>query len=1550
AAGASLSNPAVVTTAGTGTATLGSYSSGPAAVFSGPLTLNRPVTLTDATGDRTTFSGTISGAVGTITITGYRVTFANGANDFVGDLTINGGSIYQNDTAGAIPDATSVLADGTFQLNGASETINALNGIGVVTNFAGSNTLTVGGADGSGTFTGGISDGSGPLALLKTGTGTQTLTPITGPVTYDATFLPATATTVVVVPNGKLVHVTGVPAAIMSGAYISPQNAPATAYNFSNNGTTATFANVVFQGGYTKAVKIQLTNSGGGVQATVLAAKYWNGDVRTGFNFDTTPGGNTTSIATSDSAAGYGCKSLTLALSSPYTGGLTVSQGTVLIGNGSGAGTGTVTLNDANTGANNTTFLATGPFTVPNAIVVANEGTGTSTIGTTDFSPGGVPTYFTGPLTLNRATTFQGGNTDRTTYQGRISGSGPITIASVPAGGRRTTWENNSNDFTGNIAIAGTGTILQIGTHGAASTVIPDAVDVDVGAEAFFYFDTGAETIDGLSGSGTVQKHPAVGGTMNFTLGADNASSTFTGRIINGSGTLNLTQAGNGTLTLTNATSSYNGVTTYRGGIVSVPVLTGGNAPSPIGGAVGYAQYQVFDGGTLQYTGPTVAINRPFRVAAGGGTIEVTDPGTILTLNDAAGATDIDGTAAGGGLTLTGAGQGMIDNEILASVNGGLTKSGTGTWTLTRANTYTGSTLVDGGTLLVTGAIVAASNVAVNNAGSVLGGTGTAAGSVTVNAGAAIAPGTTGTGIFNVGSSGQVLTFADSSQLSIQLGGTPPTDGSGAGSNDQVNAVGAVTVGDNVALAVTAFGGYTPAGGEAFVVLRNDADDAIGGTFAALAEGATYSTDFLGSGLTARITYYGGDGNDVALIVDGDAVFTGDGTGENFELRRLTSVSPAYDLIQLLRGGVVVDSRPFASVTSYTVDAQGGNDSLAVNYGASGGFFPQPVTFQGGTGANALAITGGTFGTETYNYTGAANGQVQLAGPAASITYTEVSGITATNSTTDRVFNLPATDDAVILGDDGTGGNSLSRLWSAGGTFAATTFANPAAGGSATVNARGGNDTLAVAGLPDFNRSLTLAGDADSDTTILAGTLTLAGGDLTVTAEAIQLHSDSITTGGGDVLFDGPVTLAGGLPQVVTGDANAAVYYRLNETSGTTALDSMSPANNGTLYNGVLINQPAMSSALVAAMDFDGTNDYLEVPYDAALNPVNFTVEAWARVEGGSSHRAVVSSRDQNPEGLKGFILYATPSNTWEFWTGNFSGWNVLAGPAVTNNAWTHFAMTFQATSGPDANGLYTGVKSLYVNGALAASAAGSYKPNSLRNLRIGAGANEGGATYFFNGKLDEVSVYDRVFSAIDVARHYATSFDAATATTKTIATSGGNLTFSSMIATGGNHLTLNGGAAGDITVVGTLSGGGDLHVIDGDVQSYAAIAMDNVAIDAAGTSVTFGDTLSTTESASVTSGGTISLTGAAIGTAFDLTATGAISNTSDIAVGGTLTKGGAGTFTLVADNSAAATQVNGGTLLVNGTLASPVSATADAVLGGTGTINGTVELAAGST
>ena len=75
------------------------------------------------------------------------------------------------------------------------------------------------------------------------------------------------------------------------------------------------------------------------------------------------------------------------------------------------------------------------------------------------------------------------------------------------------------------------------------------------------------------------------------------------------------------------------------------------------------------------------------------------------------------------------------NNDISGA--GGLTLNGTGRLTLTGTDTYTGPTIVNGGTLEIAGSIVSASTV---NAGGALAGAGTV-GNVTVNSGGTLAPG-----------------------------------------------------------------------------------------------------------------------------------------------------------------------------------------------------------------------------------------------------------------------------------------------------------------------------------------------------------------------------------------------------------------------------------------------------------------------------------------------------------------------------------------------------------------------------------------------------------------------------------------------------------------------------------------------------------------------------------------------------------------------------------------------------------------------------------------
>lgn len=156
------------------------------------------------------------------------------------------------------------------------------------------------------------------------------------------------------------------------------------------------------------------------------------------------------------------------------------------------------------------------------------------------------------------------------------------------------------------------------------------------------------------------------------------------------------------------------------------------------------------------------------------------------------------------------------------------------------------------------------------------------------------------------------------------------------------------------------------------------------------------------------------------------------------------------------------------------------------------------------------------------------------------------------------------------------------------------------------------------------------------------------------------------------------------------------------------------------------------------ALDLDG-GEYVEMAYSYEMNPEEFTVSFWVRAEDGQgTFRALVTSRSVT----KGYMFYASDDDHWEFWTRDgTSTSNKVEGPEIVLNEWVHIAGTYDGTD-----------MCFYVNGELSGTLSSvSFTPNSYYPLRIGAGNTEGTADYFFNGKIDEVRIWNKARTADEI-------------------------------------------------------------------------------------------------------------------------------------------------------------------------------------------------------
>ncbi|EDF9815238.1 autotransporter outer membrane beta-barrel domain-containing protein, partial [Salmonella enterica subsp. enterica serovar Tennessee] len=562
------------------------------------------------------------------------------------------------------------------------------------------------------------------------------------------------------------------------------------------------------------------TISGGTLVATNVDA-LGTGDVTNDATLELNTGGTfDNAISGSGRVEKSGDDALTLSGSNTYTGGTLISDGTLVASNVEALGTGDVTDNavlELNTGGDFDNAISGSGQVVKSGdetltLSGANSYTGGTTISGGTLVATSVDALGTGDVTDNATLALNAGGD----FTNNISGSGQVVKS-----GDDTLTLSGSNTYTGGTLISG-GTLVASNVEALGTGDVTD--------NAVLELNTGGDFDNAISGSGQVVKS----GDETLTLSGTN---TYTGGTTISGGTLvasNVDALGSGDVT-NDAVLELNTSGDFTNNISgSGQVVKSGDKTLTLSGANSYTGGTTISGGTL------VASNVE---ALGSG--DVTND-AVLELNTS----------------------GDFDNAISGS--GKVEKSGDDALTLSGANTYTGGTTISGGTLV-------ASNVEALGSGDV-----TDNATLELNTGGDFDNAISGSGQV-VKSGGDTLTLSGNNSYT---GGTLISDGTLVASN--VEALGSGNIDNYASLQLNASGQFVTAN----LTTHDNATTAIGA-------GSTLRANTLTQEANSTLAVHLTDSNSGAIVTADHANLGGtlDITGIGNVAKSWTRDAYAYTLI-----------------------------------------------------------------------------------------------------------------------------------------------------------------------------------------------------------------------------------------------------------------------------------------------------------------------------------------------------------------------------------------------------------------------------------------------------------------------------------------------------------------------------------------------------------------------------------------------------------------------------------------------------------------------------
>jgi len=200
-------------------------------------------------------------------------------------------------------------------------------------------------------------------------------------------------------------------------------------------------------------------------------------------------------------------------------------------------------------------------------------------------------------------------------------------------------------------------------------------------------------------------------------------------------------------------------------------------------------------------------------------------------------------------------------------------------------------------------------------------------------------------------------------------------------------------------------------------------------------------------------------------------------------------------------------------------------------------------------------------------------------------------------------------------------------------------------------------------------------------------------------------------------------------------------YWKLDETSGTSAADATGYGNTGTYVGSPTLNvaPPAALTFPSSAVTFNGSSQYVAKNGWFSLNSYSSgSVSLWYKSTTQPAMGQIFCARD----GLTNTRVYINLNSSGYPYFLIGDGTNIITDSVNTFGAWHNAVLTWSS-------GNFSG----YVDGTLVNSS--TYTTNAgsgVKYLNLAASWSGAVASDFFNGSIDDVRIYNRALTATEIS------------------------------------------------------------------------------------------------------------------------------------------------------------------------------------------------------